>query len=261
MFGNVLQLTHVARPGISQQSGLGIFCQLDAGHTVLFGEVCGKLTEQQFHVLPTASQRRHLNGHRIQTVVKVFAETSFGDGLRQVDIGSGYDAHVRLLHLRGADLDELTAFKHTEQTCLGREREFAHLVKKDGTSVGLTKIALPFTNGTCEGPLLVSEQFGVDGSLRDGTTVHRNVLPVLAATVLMDDLGETLFSYTAFAGNKHRQVGRCHLYGDVYRTQQHLVVSDDAETVLHLLYLRFRHVYKSSSTLSSFSLSLSSRFS
>ena len=69
LLGDVLQLTHVSGPRVSQQLFLRILCQLDSRHPVFLCKVCGKLTEQQKYIVTTFTQRRYLDRHRIQPVI------------------------------------------------------------------------------------------------------------------------------------------------------------------------------------------------
>ena len=69
LLGDVLQLAHVTGPRISQQFFLGILRQLNSGHPVFLCKVCGKLTEQQEHIVPTFTQRGNLDRYRIQPVI------------------------------------------------------------------------------------------------------------------------------------------------------------------------------------------------
>ena len=106
-YGNLLcdvfQLSHVARPFVFHQQLLGLIGQRDAIHAVLLGHLHGKKPEQQHDVLATFAQWRHLYGNGVQTVVKVFAEPSFADGLANVHIGGSHDADVGLAYFRSAD--------------------------------------------------------------------------------------------------------------------------------------------------------------
>ena len=106
------------------------------------------------------------------------------------------------------------------------------------------------------------EEFRINGPLRNSTAIDRNVLSMLAPAVLMDNLRKTFLAHTTLTGNQHGQVCRCHLDGDIDGTCQGCIVAYDAKSQLNLLYFCFCHNdYKTSSALSNFSLSLSSRFS
>ena len=108
----------------------------------------------------------------------------------------------------------------------------------------------------------MSEEFRINGPFGNGTAINRNVLPMLASAVLMDNLRKAFLTHTALAGNQHGQVSRRHLNGHINGARQPRIIAYDAKPQLDLLYFCFCHDdYNSSSALSSFSLSLSSRFS
>ena len=89
----------------------------------------------------------------------------------------------------------------------------------------------------------MAEQFRVDRPFGDRSTVDSDILSVLPPAVLMNDLRKTFLSNSAFSGNQHRQIGRSYLNGNIYGAQQCLGISDNTETLLHLLYLRFCHYF------------------
>lgn len=55
-------------------------------------------------------------------------------------------------------------------------------------------------------------------------------LTMLTPTVLVNDLGKTFLTHTTFSGYQYRQIGRRHLYSNVYRTHQCFIVANDAES-------------------------------
>lgn len=117
----------------------------------------------------TAAPRLHrvramedLNRNCVQTVIQVFTKTSVSNGLCQVYIGSGNNTHIGLFHLRRTYFDEFTALEHTQQACLGRQRQFADFIKEDCSAVGLTEIPLPFADSPGKCALLMTEQFRVN---------------------------------------------------------------------------------------------------
>ena len=76
----------------------------------------------------------------------------------------------------------------------------------------------------------MSEQFGINRSLRYGTTVHSYVRTMFATTELMNNLRKTFLTYTAFASHQHRQICRRHLHGYIYRAIQPFGIADNAKS-------------------------------
>ncbi len=81
------------------------------------------------------------------------------------------------------------------------------------------------------------EQFGINRTLRNSTTVDSNILSVLPPAILMNNLRKTFFSDSTFSGNQHRQIGRSYLNGNIYGARQCFGITYNTETLFHLLYL------------------------
>lgn len=72
------------------------------------------------------------------------------------------------------------------------------------------------------------EQFRIDGTFRDSAAVHSNILSMLPRAVLMNNLRKHLLTYSTFAGNQDRQIGRCDLQSHINRPVQPNAVTDDS---------------------------------
>jgi len=117
----------------------------------------------------------------------------------------------------------------------------------------------------------MSKQFRVDCPFGNGAAIHCNILSMLPTAILMNDLRKALLSHPAFPGYQYGQISGSNLDGYINGARQSLRITNNTEPEFYLLNLRFRHnctinsfsnfIYTSSSTVSSFSLSLSSRFS
>ena len=241
LFRNVLQLTHIARPRIGHKHRPGIFCELDSRHPVLLCKVRGKLAEQQGNVVATLTQGRYLDGNGIQTIEQVFAKTSFSNGLSQIHIGSRNNADIGLLHFGRTYLNIFATFQDTQQTGLGSHRKFTDLIQEDGSSIGFGKITVTVTNGTRKGTLFMTEQFRINGTFGNGTTVHGNIFSMLSPAEQVDDLRKAFLTYPTLTGNQHRQVGRSYLHGNVDGAVQALGIANDSKTEFDILNFCFYH--------------------
>ena len=65
---HVLQLTHVARPRQTRQSGIGFRVKLLGFHTQLTGGHLQEMARQAGNIFPTLTQRRQMNADDVQTV-------------------------------------------------------------------------------------------------------------------------------------------------------------------------------------------------
>ena len=241
--GDVLQFAHVAGPAVGEEQLAGVVLQPDGRHAILLGRIAGELAEEQQDVIATVAQWRDDDGHRVEAVIQILAEAVVGHGVDQVHVRGGHDADVRLEHLRRSDLDEFAALQHTQQACLGRDGQLAHLVEEDGAAVGHFEVALAVGQCAGERSLLVSEQLRIDRALGDGAAVDGDVCTVFAVAVLVDDLREVFLAHAALARDQHGEVGGSHLHGHVDGAVERRVVTDDPEALLDLLYGFFFHIW------------------
>ena len=216
--------------------------EADLAEVVALGEVRGELAEKQVDIVFVAlAQGGHLDLDAGQAVVEVLAELTRGHGVGQVHVGGGDHAHVGLLHLGGADLHEFAVLQDAQQEGLRLARQLADLVEKKGPAVGLLEVALPLADGAREGPLLVAEQLGVDGSFGNGAAVDGKVFACLAAAELVDDLRDIFLADAALARDQDREVRGGHGNGRLQRAVQPGVVSNDVEFIFDPLEVLHFH--------------------
>ena len=110
--------------------------------------------------------------------------------------------------------------------------QFGHLVQEDRSAVGLLEIALAGLGGAGEGPFLVTEELGVDRTLRNGAAVDGYVFVMLPRTKGVNHLREEFLAHAALAGHQHRQVGGSYPQGNLQRTVHRLAGADNAEALL-----------------------------
>jgi hypothetical protein len=87
----------------------------------------------------------------------------------------------------------------------------------------------------------VTKKFGVNRTLRYGTAVHGYVLPMLASTELVYNLGKSFLTHPTLTGYQHGKVGRRHLHGNINGTVQFYRIANDAKTKLDVLYICLYH--------------------
>ena len=74
------------------------------------------------------AQRRKVYFYGAESVIEVFAETSFFDSFLHLYIGSSHNAHIGFLYYWRPYFDELAIFEHSQEAYLGSKRQFAHFV-------------------------------------------------------------------------------------------------------------------------------------
>ena len=240
---DALQLADVARPGVGFEQLHGLGFQPHGRHHVAVGEICRELLEQQVDIILARAERRDGDGHRVEAVVEVFPELAGRDGLGQVDVGGGNHADIGLLHGGRTHLDEFAGLDHAQQADLRGEGQLRHFIEEERAAVGHLEIAFAGVDGAGEGPLLVTEQLGIDGPLRDGTAVHGEVRTVLARAEGVDDLRDGLLAHAALSRHQHGEVGPRHLAGHLDGAFQLRVVARNVETLLDILDIAIAFVH------------------
>ncbi len=103
---------------------------------VFVGVELQEVLGEQGDVLLAVAQRRKLEADDVQAVEEVFAEAAFFDGLLQVDVGGGDDAHVHLDLLGSAEMHEAAVLQHAQDLGLHVHAHGADLVEEERAAVG-----------------------------------------------------------------------------------------------------------------------------
>ena len=116
---------------------------------IFLGKVSSELSEQQLTVTSPFTQRRNVNRHRIQPVIKVFTELPLFATVQQINIGGSHYPDIGFLDFGTTDFYEFTILEHPQQPGLGAKGHFANLIQKNGTPIGYFEITL--TGFVCTG--------------------------------------------------------------------------------------------------------------
>ena len=185
------------------------------------------------NILGTLTQSRYGNRHRIESIVQILTETTIGNSLHKVGVRGSHNTHIGLLHLGRANSHKLSRLQHTKQSHLRSQRQLSHLIEEYRTSVSLLEVALARVNCTRKGSLLVAKEFRIDSTLRYGTTVHRNILIVLARREGVYHLRKELLTHTAFARYEYRQIGRRNTQSNLQRPIQERGVANNSKALFY----------------------------
>ena len=83
----------------------------------------------------------------------------------------------------------------------------------------------------------MSKQFGIDGAIRDRSTIHSNIGTMFPATKRVNNLREHLFPCTTLSGNQYTQVGRSHLPCNINGSFKFRIGTNNRKTLFYLLNL------------------------
>src|SRR5215510_8985802 len=178
---HVAQLAHIAGPPVAAEN-LRYFGRYPTDALPeLFVEVFDVMPGEQQHVIAALAQRRQIDLDDGEAVVKVEPESpSLAFGL-QVAVGGGDYAHVERQILQSADSPERAFFEHAQQLRLQADLEFADLVQKDRSALGLLEQPFLAPLRVGESAFLIAEEFALNQRRRDRRAVDGSEWPVGAA--------------------------------------------------------------------------------
>ncbi len=155
-------------------------------------------------------QGRHGERHDIEPVIKVFTEPPLPDFPIHIAVRGRKDADIDLDRTAASQRFAFLLLKHPEELDLDCRGGFGDFVQEDRSGVGQLKPPFLFLEGPREGAPFVSEELAFQQGFGQGRTVDLDKRPVLPAAVLVEGVGDQLFSRAAFTGNQHRGVRRRH---------------------------------------------------
>jgi hypothetical protein len=123
----VLELAHVARPGVVHEELLGLGRER---HVPVRELVADERAAEEEHVLPAAPERRHLELEDGDAVVEIRPEAIGRDLVPELFVRGGHDAKIRGDVRRAADATEGFLLHGAEQLGLERRGQLGHLVEE-----------------------------------------------------------------------------------------------------------------------------------
>ena len=232
MADDVLQLAHVARPGVGQHRGLGR--RREAGEALV---IFGRVLPEEFpgddqHVVVAFAQRRQVDGHDMQAVEQVLAEAAGIDlGLR-VAVGGADDADVDRRRLVLADPLDRAGLQEAQHLGLQAKIHLADFVEEQRAAIGLAGSAGAVRGGAGEGALHMAEDLAFQQVARDGGAVDGDERLVATAAELVQGIGAELLAGAALAGDEHGGLAGGRVLQDaVDRLHGHGMADEVAEAV------------------------------
>ena len=135
-FQGVTQLAYISGPRVSLKHSQYRFAYV-GDLAVVFLIHIGKQTFHQLaDIFFMLAERRHMNVENVETVIKVLAQFSVGDGVVGNFVGRGEHAHVDRGFDLAAEAAEFVIFKHAQQLGLGAHGHLANLVEEQRSAFG-----------------------------------------------------------------------------------------------------------------------------
>ena len=225
----VFELPDVSSPISILEQRRSLFVEGEGRHLVAVAEIHGEFSEQQWDIFLALSESGDTYLHGVETVIQVLAEPSVVNSLPHIQVRSRYYAYVGFTHLAGAHAQVFARLQYAQQTNLRLKGQFSYFVQKQRTAVGNLEISLVLVLGIGKSAFLVTEKLTVYRALRDGTAVHREIGPVFAGGIGVDNLREMLFTNTGFPGDEHAQIGARYLNGNLNVSIEQRTLADYTE--------------------------------
>src|SRR5436305_3739484 len=168
----VVELAHVARPGVGQQGGAGALLEAAERLAVAQGVLAEEVPGEGEDVRLALAQGGQADLHRVEAEQQVLAEAPGGHLLPQVGVGGGDDAHVGGAGLRRSQALELAGLQHPQELGLLGERDVGDLVEEEGAAVGQLEAAHAVGLGVGEGAAHVAKELALEHRLRQPAGVH-----------------------------------------------------------------------------------------
>src|SRR5882762_2258988 len=203
---------------------------------------------QTFNVATAFPQRRHVQIHHVDAVVKILAESSrFNLGF-EAAVGRAHDADLDLLVFLGADPAELPVLQKLQKLRLQRGVKLGNLVEKQCSAVGEFDASWLRANGAGKGSSFVAEQFAFQQRPGNRWAVYLYIRPALPGRQPVDEPGNDVFPGAALTCNKDRNVGggyfsqpRTNRLHGLRVAKNYLVRGKLAERLCQRTYRKCRH--------------------
>src|SRR5438270_2579935 len=135
-FDNILQLAHIARPGISNQGSKSFGCHAARATFILFRILAQEMLYQRGNVFFTLTKWRQVNADDIQTIEQVFAELAFANQLLQIHIGGRDNTDIHLDFLDTTQMHKLAILQYPQDLALRVHAHRADLIQEQRAAIG-----------------------------------------------------------------------------------------------------------------------------
>ena len=167
---NVFQFAHIAGPAVRMEHGQRIGLNIVHGLLEYLAIAPQKIPGNQRNVFWMLLQRRRLNPHDIDAVVKILAEFSLGDQLGQILMRGEDQTSPQRYEPGAAQAAEFHLLQDPEQLDLREQTQIADFVQEQRAVGRLLEIAFMRSHRAGVGTLFMAEQLGLNQSFRDGAT-------------------------------------------------------------------------------------------
>src|SRR5467141_2926395 len=228
---DVFEFPHVAGPVVIHQKLHGRLRELPEGLRVFLAIAL----QEKGHIFAAVAQRRNLEVDHVQAVKQIFAEAALANQSEEVDVGSGYDAHVNLELLGAAETHEFALLNHAQKFGLRFGANGGDFIEENGALIGDFEEALLGSNGAGEGALHMAEKLGLQEIHGDRSRIYGHKGFVRAGGGRVNGLGDELLTGAAFAADENRGARRRNLRNEVQKHLHFVALADNVREIEALL--------------------------
>ena len=105
----------------------------------LIGKAAQKVVRQDQHIVAPLAQRRQVDLHHVESIVKILAKATGADLCRQIAMGRRQHPHIDRLGAIVTHARHRPLLQHSQQLYLQPHRHLADLVQKHGAAAGHLK--------------------------------------------------------------------------------------------------------------------------
>ena len=203
---DVVQLAHVARPGMCLQRGHRRLAPVLERAMQANRHRVQEMLRQQGHVTLALAQRRQMQVQRVEPVLQILPEAAGFHLPRQAAVGGGDDARIRRAHGAAADRAVFAVLQEAQQGHLALGRERVDLIQEQGAAAGVVDQAGLGHLGIGEGAAAVAEQFALDQAVGNGAAIDRHEGKIPARAGVVDFACGDFLAGAGFALDQHLHV-------------------------------------------------------
>src|SRR5260370_5311149 len=199
----VFELANVSRPIVGfqarhrlRQDGLnGFFHRLT--------EALEEMAREEWDVVSALAQGRHLYGNHAEAIIEVLAEATFRDLLFKIFVCGRDDADVHIRFFGTADRANFSFLQNPIQLHLHGEAHVSDLVHEERAAMRRLEKPLSVFVSAGESSLHITEEFGLQESLRERAAVNGDERGLGPNAVFMNGASNQFFAGPTFPGDEN----------------------------------------------------------
>src|ERR1700726_4183066 len=109
------------------------------------------MPEQQRYFRGAFAQRRNMNGENVQTVIKIFTETSRAHSFFHIHVRSSEHSHIHIHHRARTKAGILAVLKNVKKLALKMRTHLRDFIEKDRSFIGQLELSRLGADRACKG--------------------------------------------------------------------------------------------------------------